>query len=492
MRKKDPRGIAELRRDLERAEQEHERLDGEASAMAARCRSAPDNEGLQERLSNLQAGVEERASTVAELRETIEQSEEQKRYLERHDGPTENVDERWQQRADIPGRSGHPDLMRTGDAARDEALRSNDAANFLPDHAREHSERTIREETEPGSPYARYVATFSDRAYLRAFAKAVNNPQLGPSEWTDEERAAVTRVRQFESERALQIGSTGAFMSAPYEVDPALILTGATNLSPLRQIARVDTITGTNEKRYVTSGHAGVKWYNESVELDAGDPTLAQPVVTCRKGASFVSFSVELDEDSAVVEELQRVFAETKAADEASDFVITDTSGGTAPVGIVTSIVANATNVIALGTNVLAASDIYTLQATLPARWRQNASAMANIAIVNGYRALPVGTGVQESLVNITTDPPRLNGWPLYEAGAMDGTLNAAAADYTVLAGDFRQFAIVDRVPMSVELIPMLMGANRRPTLERGLVMHWRAGSNVLVQDAFRLLNHSG
>jgi HK97 family phage major capsid protein len=73
----------------------------------------------------------------------------------------------------------------------------------------------------------------------------------------------------------------------------------------------------------------------------------------------------------------------------------------------------------------------------------------------------------------------------------MDGTLTGAAADYAVLSGDFNQFAIVDRIGASIELVPQLFGASGRPTGSRGFYMHWRVGSDVLVPDAFRLSNFS-
>lgn len=41
---------------------------------------------------------------------------------------------------------------------------------------------------------------------------------------------------------------------------------------------------------------------------------------------------------------------------------------------------------------------------------------------------------------------------------------------------------------MQVELAPLLMGANRRPTGERGLFAYWRTGAGVVVQNAFRYL----
>jgi HK97 family phage major capsid protein len=68
----------------------------------------------------------------------------------------------------------------------------------------------------------------------------------------------------------------------------------------------------------------------------------------------------------------------------------------------------------------------------------------------------------------------------------------SGAADYLVLSVDFSQFAIVDRVGTTIEVIPHLFGANQRPTGQRGFYMHFRVGTGVLVPDAFRLTNHSG
>ncbi|MFG1959101.1 phage major capsid protein, partial [Nonomuraea sp. NPDC049028] len=73
----------------------------------------------------------------------------------------------------------------------------------------------------------------------------------------------------------------------------------------------------------------------------------------------------------------------------------------------------------------------------------------------------------------------------------MDGSL-AAGADYVLLAGDFTQFCIIDRVGSTVEFIPHLFGTNRRPTGQRGWYAYKRTSSDVLVPDAFRLLNLNG
>jgi predicted phage gp36 major capsid-like protein len=47
----------------------------------------------------------------------------------------------------------------------------------------------------------------------------------------------------------------------------------------------------------------------------------------------------------------------------------------------------------------------------------------------------------------------------------------------------------VDRVGSTLELIPNLIGANQRPTGERGALLWFRAGSEVVNIAAARLLD---
>ena len=55
------------------------------------------------------------------------------------------------------------------------------------------------------------------------------------------------------------------------------------------------------------------------------------------------------------------------------------------------------------------------------------------------------------------------------------------SASTVLTIGDFNQFAIVDRVGMSVEFIPHLFGGTSNyPTGQRGLYMYWRNSSQVL------------
>jgi HK97 family phage major capsid protein len=466
-------GRPDFRSEVE-IESRLEVLRGELSQINKRYRGERFPDEVRERWNSI---VSERDELEAQLTEV----RQRRSYLASLAGdPTrsENVDDRWSDRKRNRALvNGRPELS--------EALRSNEQANLLPERAQAHMERMLREDDDRQHRLALYAASASDEHYRSAFIRWMRDPDVGPSEWTDPERRAVQRVRELDRAMNITTGSAGQFM-LPYELDPALLLT-ASYISPLRELARVETIA-VNEKRFVTTAGSTSSWDPESTEVSDDQPVLAQPSVTCKKGATHVQVTFELSEDTAVVQELQKVFVDSRANLEAASYLLTQSNG---PTGLISSLVSGASSVIALGTNVFAAADIFTLQGTLPARWRPKAKVLANIAVINAYRQLPVATNINESLVNIETDPPRINGWPLYEAGAMDGTLNASAADYTVVAGDMKQFAIVDRIGSSVEP-NLVMGANRRPTGERGYYHWWRTGSDVLIQDAFRLLNHSG
>jgi HK97 family phage major capsid protein len=377
---------------------------------------------------------------------------------------------------------------RTAGQVRSRALAANERADFLPEASRSHMERMIREDDDPDERLARFVVESSSRDYFRAFAAWMRDPVSGGHEWTDAERQAVQRVRLLERSMTLGTGTAGGFL-VPYELDPNIIIASTGYVDPMRQVSRVVT-TAYNEKRFVTSTGVSTAWYAEEAEVADNSPALLQPTVVCKKAMSFVPVSFELYEDSSIAQQIAALFADAKAAEEAR--VFTTGNGTTEPKGIITALVgAGGSTVIATGTNALANGDIYANQAALPPRWRPRARFMANLSIINGYRQLIKATGLTESLVDDSTPPPRMAGWEIVENSNMDGTLTGAAADYALLSGDFQQYAIVDRIGTTIELVPQLFGANRRPTGQRGFLMHWRVGADVLVPDAFRLTNYS-
>jgi HK97 family phage major capsid protein len=100
------------------------------------------------------------------------------------------------------------------------------------------------------------------------------------------------------------------------------------------------------------------------------------------------------------------------------------------------------------------------------------------------YRLTPSGSTTEPQIMTSRGDQlldrPRVE-WSDMATATTTGTK-------LLLYGDFRQFRIADRIGMTVELISNLVGANHRPTGQRGLFAWWRTGSSVLIQNAFRYL----
>jgi HK97 family phage major capsid protein len=70
----------------------------------------------------------------------------------------------------------------------------------------------------------------------------------------------------------------------------------------------------------------------------------------------------------------------------------------------------------------------------------------------------------------------------------MVSTLTTTGSKIAIVGNIREAFTIVDRVGMSVELIPHLVGANHRPIGQRGLFAYWRVGSAAVNPGAARYL----
>jgi hypothetical protein len=87
----------------------------------------------------------------------------------------------------------------------------------------------------------------------------------------------------------------------------------------------------------------------------------------------------------------------------------------------------------------------------------------------------------------MSDDRTSILGKPYRETSTLDAT--TGSGDHPLVYGDIRAgFRIVDRVGLSVELIPHLFGSNQRPIGVRGLYAYWRTGSTVQVPNALRVL----
>lgn len=80
--------------------------------------------------------------------------------------------------------------------------------------------------------------------------------------------------------------------------------------------------------------------------------------------------------------------------------------------------------------------------------------------------------------------PPTLMGAPIYESSAMTGTVTTGSD--VLLAGRFEDYAIIDRLRVTLLYQPMVLGTNSRP-MGRWFAMK-RTSANVLNADSFRLL----
>lgn len=320
---------------------------------------------------------------------------------------------------------------------------------------------------------ARRVLATGSPVYERAFGKAVL--AMNTNGLTSEERANLS----------LGTDTAGGY-AVPFMLDPSVILTSDGVINPLRSLARVVQIVG-KEWQGLTSAGITVSRDNEAAEVSNDGPTFAQPTVRTVKVQGFVPFSIELDQDWASMRsEMTTMLADAKATEEGTSFITGDGTGNN-PGGVPGSLDYATCQVDGGGS--FTSADIYAVEEDLAPRWRTRASWLANRSIYNRVRQLGSASDGGDLWVRLGQGlPPELIGYPAYEASAMT-TTTAGTNDRLLVFGDFSQLLIVDRVGMSVELVPHLFAtANNLPNGTRGLYAFWRNNSKVLVQNAFRFL----
>jgi HK97 family phage major capsid protein len=364
----------------------------------------------------------------------------------------------------------------------DRAKRSIENATFADPRvsrsgAQEHIERLLDRDSKDGE-LGRIILTTGKPGYREAFVK-----YLGGVPLTGEEQ------------RAFSLGSTG--LPVPYTLDPTVLPVSNSVVNPLRAISSVEQIVGSNEWRGLTSGAITASRVAEATEATDNTPTLAQPTIATSKAHCFVPFSIESGQDwTGMDSALARLIADAKDDEEATAFA---SGNGTPPnpFGVLTG--ATGTTAASTGLTITAAN-LYSLEGALAPRFRPRAQFVANRAMYNIIRALDTAGGAQmwlrigELLPNNPASDGgqgntglRLLGYPVNELSTMSATV--VNATKIMLLGDFSYFKIIDRVGMTVELIPHLFGAtNRFPVGQRGFYAYWRNGSKVIDAAAFRAL----
>lgn len=355
----------------------------------------------------------------------------------------------------------------------------------LPEHAAERVETLLT----TGRSYdqeltARWVTTAGAPEYRDAFAKLLADPVRGHLLWTDAESRAYRAVSETRAAMSLT-DANGGYM-VPLTLDPAIMLTSDGSMNPLRRISRV-VQTVTDQWQGVSSAGATAEWKAEAAEAADGSPTVGDEPIAVHFGDVFVPYSYEVGMDARnFLGEITEVMRD--AADQLQATAYTTGTGTGQPKGIVTALAGTASEINGGGSEVLAAADAFTLQNALPPRFQPRAQWMAHLATINTFRQFETTNGALKF-------PELANGQLLNRAvnenSNMDGSINAAATanNYLMVYCDFRHFVIVDRIGTQIELLPNLVGANRRPTGQRGLFLWFRTGSDVVVPQAFRMLD---
>lgn len=345
--------------------------------------------------------------------------------------------------------------------------------------------RTSRKpDFDPRVVQALLLATENDD-YRSAWMKLVTQPQ--PILTPEESRA----VQRYNEVRAMSEGtnSAGGF-GIPVLIDPSIILTAQGSLNPFRRIARVISIT-TNIWKGVSS--AGVSWsYDaEAAAVSDDSPTLAQPAVTAYAARGFIPFSYELAMDyPGFASEMSVLLQE--GYDELQAQAFATGTGSAQPMGIITALDAN-TNVEVIPTTdgTFTGTDINKVWGALPDKYKSNATWVMNHDVGNEISTFGNSNNLSFVTVDLTGDIQTLKQRPVAFSSYFPDFVGTTGAANILVVGDFRNYVIVDRVGMSVELIPNLFDiTNNRPTGQRGWFAFARHGANSVNDLGFRLLQN--
>lgn len=352
------------------------------------------------------------------------------------------------------------------------------------DHVREQMTRTLERTDDPSGRLSRHIIAASRDTYRSAFGKLISGRQY---ELTPDEIRSVQHVR------AASLTDASGGYAVPTVLDPTIILTGAHDgLTPntVRQLANVVQITGDNYN-VVQSAGVTASYVAEATEATDNAPTLAIKTITPYKAHAFVPFTYEIQGDWPQMEsEMGRLLMVAKDDLEIEKF--TTGTGSTQPLGLVYDMYTNYSGQTqaSASPDTFAAADIYALANKVALRFRARGQWMANEVIFDRVR----GFGAAEKDIwesSIALDrPATILGRPVYGNAAMDSTYGSGE-NYVMIFGDIREgYTIVDRVGMSVELIPNLFGGtNNYPNGMRGLYAYWRNGAAVVNSSALATLN---
>lgn len=336
---------------------------------------------------------------------------------------------------------------------------------------------------------ARFAVESSRPEYRSAFAKYLaGRPEL----MTNDERRAVQQV-EWSARTDLALADANGGYAVPVLLDNSVIWTGTKNTNPMRSISRV--VTGQDDTwRGVSSAGISAAWVAEATEMTEAGPTFAQPTVAAHKLHAYVEYSWEIAEDwGSLTSEIMMGIQE--AFDDAETTAFATGTGSGQPVGIITALVAGSgtvANVAPTTDGSLGAVDVRATFAAVPQKYRANSSWLMSIDVMNEIRGLDTSGGLSNQTVDLRADYGfALLGKPVYEQAAFPDFTGTTGVANILVVGDFRQYVIFDRVGSRAVSVPVVLGSNRIPNGQAGLVVYKRTGADSVADNAFRLLRNA-
>lgn len=482
------RNMDELRKARRDAEAKVARIAGDMQELDEKIGDREPTQGERERWDRLRAGGENARADLKQIKDEMRSAVGD--IAATAGVRTESGD----------GATGYPQVMSRVDPwahdtltpVRDKALAAIDRTG-IDSRSGDRVVAAVEEEARYGDrELSERMVAASSPDYRSAFTKLVAlGMRMGEpaafAAMTEAERGAVGAAMR----ASMQVGSNplGGYL-VPTHLDPTIILTNSGWTNPLREIARVITLTSGNVWNGVTSAGVSASYDTELAEVSDDTPNdLGRIQVPVHMARAFVQFSLEMEQDdpAGVVEQMAVLFADAKGNLESSKF--STGSGTNEPTGLWTALDAN-TNVEITSTTAasIGTVDLHSLYRQVPVRWRRRASWLMNPVYALSIKSL--GTAVSASFTGDLTKAPAeyILDRPVVQDDYAPSTQTTTSLDPEVVFGDFTQFAIVDKIGMNVELLPTMLGSNRRPVGARGLFAYWRNGSDTMVDNAFRLL----
>lgn len=273
----------------------------------------------------------------------------------------------------------------------------------------------------------------------------------------------------------------------PFTLDPTIILTNDGSDNPFRAVARIES-TATDTWNGVTSAGVDAEWLAEATQAAEAGPTTGNVQITPAKAFAEITASYEILQDSNFAQQLPRLIADAKDRLEAAAFA----TGASAPKGVVTAVTAVTASRVSPTTGGAFTSasiaDVYKVINALPARHRARSSWVANFATFNIIRQMD-SSGGSSFWSNFAgpTVPETLLGLPVLASSSMVATVTTGTN--ILLAGDFSEYIIVDRVGVSLSYdANVRSSANMRHTGQGQFTAFWRTGADVGSVNAFRVL----